>query len=225
MKPPAWGKSSLTQYLDTVRDNWFATFHRLPTLFSTLSTTDEDLATAIASEDQPPSFAVPATLMIRALGNFRGGLTLAAAGSIAEAYLAIRSVVECALYCVATASDVELKRIWEARDDSDAGKRAVRQRFKPTSFIQQFVEPQDRGLAGRCSTAYENAITLGAHPNVASINAGKRVRQLDKDRQHVELELLSADRSRIAATLKDLNDAGIIAIDVWKIALRKRHAG
>ena len=50
MKPPGWGKSSLTKYLDTIRDNWFATFHKLPTLFSTLSTTDEDLEMAIASE-------------------------------------------------------------------------------------------------------------------------------------------------------------------------------
>jgi len=216
--PPDWGADPLTRFMDSARDNTYATFVHLRPAINALNEVDGTFVEALQTAPFPARLEVPGMLMLKALSNLRAGASLASAGQISEAYALVRSMLENALYALAMTRDAALVQIWTNRERSPEERRACRQRFAFVRLVEDHLASCDDDVRNNFIELYEAAIDRGAHPNVSAVD-GIKVAQGDK-RYLRTVILLSGDPDRIRPALHDVLTAGVISLKLWIAALR-----
>lgn len=162
--PPDWGEESLTQFLDDVRRNHFATFHQQRVIVQDVSKIDQALAGVLQNQTADEG-ELPGLLMFqRSHGAYRAAASVTFATQCAEAPCVLRLALECAGYAALLVDDQRLAELWLRREESPESKRAVRDAFTPTK-TQNAIAQRDRDHAALFRRLYDELIDFGAHPN------------------------------------------------------------
>lgn len=161
--PPGWQRESITQYLDAVRANQFATFHNKRIVVQDICRLDRGFAETLEGWRDPDPF-FPALLLLRSHAAFRASAGLAMAGQGAEAPCLRRLTLECAGYAAMIHRDESLAEVWLRRSDNEQARNQVRAMFN-IGRMTVAVRQLDTTLADVFSRLYEDAIDFGAHPN------------------------------------------------------------
>lgn len=202
--PPGWGKDELSNYLETARQNQFATFANMSADVTDLACIDAIIIQFAGQEANP---VLPALLLMRAHATYRVSSSLAMAGQLYEVHAQHRSAVESVGYAMHIGSDLQRAEAWMRRHDSDAHKKAVRQEFAGDR-IKASIGTSFPALSNVYSRLYDDAIDYGAHPNERGFSANLLVERVGGSRQMAQISLQSNPKM-IGSILRRTAQVGI----------------
>ena len=183
--PDGWGKDRITHFLETARQNEFATFNNKSEEFKKLLSIDEKFwnakrnltlhmakiaKTKYAGEkfDQirftDEEWLEP-YFLLRTHASLRGAVRLSLSAQCPEAYALLRSCLENAQYAFYVSTDDSLRTIWLSRHKDDESRNKVREEFSAKK-IEKAIKKQNKQLGERLVVLYDETIDHGAHPNV-----------------------------------------------------------
>lgn len=216
-QPAAWGRDSLSAYLDALHANRLATFANWPEVYRRLSDIDGCFATIVGDGWRIPArndhHHVPALLLIRATGSFRASCEAALAGQGVETFIMIRALLEAAGYALHISRNTDLAEVWLRRhDDPDAAKR-MKTAFT-LSQIRSSIAAVDRTGAERFRRLYDDSIDFGAHPNERAITGNMTMTRLDPSSVRVEHVLMHEPGLQFDYGLLSVARAGVCALEI-----------
>ena len=218
-QPAGWGDDDLTKYLDNSRHNAFATYSNLRKEYLLLSEIDVVFHKAIEylfNTNQP--FA--AFFLLRAHSSFLAGSRLSMSGQVPEGYACLRLALENALYGLYLTNKPESQETWFGRHDSEASKKAMREKFKVGTLFKTLREV-NKTAADATEQLYERTIDYGAHPNERAL---MQILNIDKGEDRVEFKVayLTEDTPALRLILKTTAQVGICTLDIFRLIFRER---
>jgi hypothetical protein len=240
--PPGWGDDSLSNFLETLRNNEFATFNNLRQLYHLLESTDRVFLRLGENLHFPDNILIP-LFFFRAHSVFRAASRLATAGQPYEVAPLLRACLELALYAHHIDHDLRVRlddedtnglaegepspeesmpawERWLRRDDTDETRQVAQQEFS-WGNVRNTLEEADPQLAERIQRNYELAIDAGAHPNPLGILASFHVEETEDHRQHIT-DYVFGDSLQLRAGLVLTARYGLLALSVFRLIYRHR---
>jgi len=117
---------------------------------------------------------------LKAHSSFLAAIGLAIGTQIPEAYMVLRGVVENSLYGLYIHKKPELAEIWLSRHESEANKKALKEKFKIGDMLS-LLETTDSKLGKISRSLYERTIDYGAHPNERSLSSMLKQNKKEND--------------------------------------------
>jgi hypothetical protein len=223
LKPPeGWGQDPLSAFIETARQNTFATFANLKAIYGRLR--DIDLlfvkATANLHGLRDDAALLPATFLLRAHFSYRGACRLVLSGQIPEAYMVLRGSLENSLYGLFLHTHSEKAETWLRRHDDDASKKKVRDEFKIGPMLA-LLESKDAATGKAVQDLYDRTIDFGAHPNELAFTSNARVEHTDTARRF-DLNCLAGDSPALRLGLKSAAQSGVGSLRIFRLVFRER---
>jgi hypothetical protein len=218
-EPPEWGNDRITNFFDKVRENSFATFVQSKELLARLININEIFCSAIEYMNYTKNwFAL--FFFLKAHSSFLAAIGLAIGTQIPEAYMVLRGVVENSLYGLYIHKKPELAEIWLSRHESDADKKAVKEKFKIGDMLT-LLENIDSKLGKIARSLYERTIDHGAHPNERSLSSMLKQNKKEND-IGFKLNYLTNERIVIELCLKSSAQIGVLCLKILELILPER---
>ena len=211
--PPGWGSDHLTRYLDTYRNNQFATFHNHPTVKRIIRL--DDMFFRVLDKPINPRPMLPITFMLRSHSAWRVAAGSAMAGQVYETNATLRASIEISAYGVYIGDDVDRFRLWMERHDTVGGKDKVRDEFRPRK-IKRHLESLSRPLAADYEVLYEEMIDQAAHPNERGFSFSTKIKQ-GEDRREVEQVYLHEKGLQLDLALKNVVRVGMWTLHLFRL--------
>jgi hypothetical protein len=209
--PPGWGDEELSAFIESARQNQYATFLGKRDAMAKLVAIDALFAKVTKDWINPPSQII-AMLFIRCHGAYRTACSLAMSGQAAECYVQCRSVLEYAAYAVHINRNTSLGDVWLDRHVDEAGLKASKRAFQHVAVVDS-VKAANRHAAERFETIYQRTIDFGGHPNERSVTANIKVTE-ELDRRQMLAILLHGDGVQLDMALKTVAQCGMIALEL-----------
>lgn len=184
--PEKWGADSLTQFLVALEEQAHASFAGFSEWFDVLTRVDASLverAPEYFHEIDSPR-QTSAKLFMRSFSTYRAAVRLVASGQLFEATVLMRSILESAVYAWVCAESQEHREAWEKRGDGDEARKKSRRLFGWKDILGMLFEKNPE-LGSRVSKEYDDAIDLGAHPNVEGLSLSSDITQISKGKFEV----------------------------------------
>lgn len=138
---------------------------------------------------------------------------LALAGAMDETYAVARSALESALYANLLNDNDVVRDRWFRRDEDPECRKALRNDLTTKKLIDA-IEARDPVLAAHVRSAYEDAITFGAHPNVGSIAGSMKITETEEQTEYIR-PFLGGSLVEVAGARKHLVITGISIIEIY----------
>jgi hypothetical protein len=218
-EPPEWGKDKITEFLDTVRGNNYATFVQLKHLFSRLIDIDEIFRTAIDSMNYSRKW-FELLFFLKAHASYLASVGLSSGTQISEAYMVLRGVLESSLYGYYIHKNPKLADTWLRRHDSRKAKDIVRNEFQIRKMMNS-LKAHNPKLGNVLEELYERTIDFGAHPNERSLTA---LLKQDKKGDEIEFKLkyITDDPILIKVCLKSTAQIGVLSLKILELVIPER---
>lgn len=183
--PEGWGLDQLSHFIEACRQNELYCFVHREELYRQLSAVNErfiknrkNLVLALiksvdkfagtaklAEIELEPREWLEVYFFLRCYASFSGAARLAMSAQVPEAFMLLRGCIENALYAWHVSTDSNLKTIWLARHKDKKARDLVSSSFA-IGPIQRSLTAKDQNVGRAVSTAYNETIDEGAHPNV-----------------------------------------------------------
>jgi len=217
--PPQWADDSLSAFIETAKQNSYATFVNHKAAYKQLLKVDELFRDAIDclvnTKDWFPSF-----FLLRSHSAYLGAVRLAISGQVGEAYMVLRGCLENALYGLFFYKNPNKAKLWYERHDSDIKRKEVRDEFKIYRMFQ-IIEKEGPNVSGACRDLYETCIDYGAHPNERSVSS-----VLDRAESgtavNFNLKYLSGDSDVLRFCLLNTVRVGLCCLCIFELILKER---
>lgn len=121
-----------------------------------------------------------------------------------------RSCLESAGYAILMAARPALAHTWMERHQTTDGIKAMRKEFT-TGAIREAIIAKDKKLAELFDRFYQEAIDLGAHPNIGAVAMSAILKEDGNDTQFL-LNYLHPDSIPLDMTFKHTARAGLCAL-------------
>ena len=217
--PPQWGKDRVTDYINVVRENSFATFVKFNPEFSSLIEIDQLYRLAIdCAQNCRDWFAC--LFILKSHSAFLVAVQLAVGTQIPESYMVMRGAIENALYGFYIFKHPELAEVWLRRDESKDNKDKVREQFK-IGIIKALVAQFDNKLGEAVNILYERTIDYGAHPNEKSLSSSLQKTD-NKDSIRFDVIYLTGRELPIKLSIKTSTQIGIACLKIFQLILPER---
>jgi len=220
-QPKQWGTDQLSVFIDTARNNVFASYEHFNPLYRKL--VDVEIAFRTIGENllNPLDMSAP-FFVLKAHSSFLGSAHLALAGQVPEAFMLMRGCLEAALYGLHVHKNKKAAEIWLHREDGPKEKQACRKDFTAGNVLKS-LKATDSAVYEKANTAYEKTIDFGAHPNLASMVMMLNVSvDPDKNAAQFKLKYLSNESEAIHGAVKSAAGVGVCALMVLRHVFPER---
>lgn len=211
--PKRWGDDELTKFLDSSRDNQFATFANKVSETTRIVDIDKGFRRILHGWINP-SDLIAAFLMFRAHSAYRAAASCAFAGQSAELYPLLRIALEYGGYAILINRKPGLAEVWLNRGESDADRARVRSEFK-VGNIRETLASSNASLERTFSELYERSIDLGAHPNELSVTTSLTIGERGKRNDYSQV-YLHGDGIVLDHSLRSLAQVGICVLLIFQ---------
>jgi hypothetical protein len=223
LRPPdGWAQDPLSAFIETARQNTFATFVKMRGAFDRLR--DIDRLFVRATENlhgfQGEDDLLPAALLLRAHGAYRGACRFALSGQSAEAYPVLRACLEDSLYAFFLRTYPTKAETWLRRSDDAASKRKVKDEFKVTPMLA-LLEEADAATGRAVRTLYDQTVDFGAHPNELMLTSNSRM-ETTGDTHQLAVAYLAGGTPAMAVCLKTTAQVGVASLRTFRLIFRAR---
>ena len=218
-QPPGWAADDLSNFLDQVINNIFATFYNKKWYFYKSSNIDSVFLKLLTEWRDPENF-VSVLLALRCHSSFRAALQLAMAGQVAESFSLDRSCLEAAAYAATIAGDDGNAEVWLRRHDDRKSQERVRNKFK-YSRLRDHIRSLNGEVWERFDVLYQNSIDHGAHPNERAITGNMEILDGEGYRE-IKSIYLQGDGNALEFALKNVCRSGVCALEVLELAFGER---
>lgn len=219
--PPAgWGDDALSQFIDAVRNNVYASFANLRPQYRRLAEIDAAFRLIADNLTNPGDWFVP-LFLLRAHASYLGGVHLALAGQVPEAYMLLRGSVENAVYGFYFHHTPDSQERWLRRHDSDRAKKVVRDEFRIAALLV-LLKKHDERLGYVAQTLYDGAIDLGGHPNERGLLQMLKLSKDEASRQ-IDLQYLTGHTPAMDICLSTAARVGVVVLRVFQHVFQQRY--
>lgn len=220
--PDGWASDPLSAFIETARQNTFATFENLKGSYNRLR--DIDRLFVRATENlhglRDDTDLLPATFLLRAHSAYRGACRLVLSGQLPEAYMVLRGGLENSLYGFFLHTHPEKAETWLRRSDDAASKQKVKDEFQIGPMLT-LLDSKDTGTGKAVRGLYEQTIDYGAHPNELALTSNARTKMIDGGKRF-ELSYLTGDSTVLRLCLKTTAQVGVGSLTISRLIFRER---
>jgi hypothetical protein len=168
IRPLGWGGDKLSDFLEAVRSQQFATFaNDLGGFYSVLREVDLCFVTITENLTNPKNL-LAAVLLVRSHAAYRAACATGMGTQLPETLVLLRSCLEYAAYGLHLNANPPLAETWLKRHDDTAARRAMKKAFLGVE-VEQTIEATDKELARIYKELYERTIDFGGHPNLRGV--------------------------------------------------------
>lgn len=219
--PPSWGKDSLSEFIDTARNNSFATFVNCSAEYDILKSIDDIYRYAIDSlANSPDWFAV--FFLLKSHSSYLGSAMLSVSGQCAECYMTLRGCIEAALYGLYLSRHRASCKTWLQRHNDENSLKLVKNEFKIRNLFND-LKIVDSVTHKAVKTLYDRTINYGAHPNEAALTSLLNKTQENNIIQF-NLSYLSGNTPAFYLALKTTAQVGVCSLLIFKNVFSERFA-
>lgn len=206
-QPPNWGNDPLTAYLETFRNNQFATFAHKTPVINQLILIDSLFLRFLEGATNLRPF-LPAGFFLRAHSAYRAATGAAMAGQVYEAQTLLRLCLEHTAYGVFINNDENRWKKWMERQDSRISKEIVRKEF---SFgnLKSHLKSISKPVGTKFELLYENLIDFGAHPNEQGYSLNSAIRKQENGDVHFDTIYLHENGLSLDFGLRRASEVGV----------------
>jgi hypothetical protein len=208
--PPGWGQDSLTQFLDSVRRNQFATFANKKLEMKDLIFIDV-MFTKLEEGQVTEKFFAPMTFLHRAHSAYRAAVGAVCSGQIYEAQALLRSCLEHAAYAFHIADEPARYEVWLNRHEGMDTKKSVQTEFMWKKIIGALTAKSEE-IGSLFSRFYEQTIDYGAHPNERGFSLNSEVAITDGGEKRFSTVYLQSDGLALDLGLKSAAQVGLLVL-------------
>lgn len=178
------------------------------TVLNTLNSAYESFLPALGSSGEGAALFVAMSH-----AAFLTAVKLAVSGELLPSYMVFRGCLEDALYGFYLFHHPELKKVWSARQESEAAKNKVRDEF-PIGRMRKFLTERNQAVGEQFGLVYETTIDFGAHPNALALTAhlAPIPGSTDKNWQYINLSTLDQAMALRLGAMAGLNALNIFAL-------------
>jgi addiction module HigA family antidote len=209
--PEGWGDDELTKFLDSVRENQFATFTNKIPESKAIIKIDEFFGRVIIEGTNRGYMYPDFLLLARAHSAYRVAAGCAFSGQAAEVHSMFRLMLEQAGYAILISRNSELLKVWLNRDADPA---RVRKEFT-AGKIKEALTASDTKLRDVFHGLYESTIQFGAHPNEMSVTGSIRIERQD-NQEFVKVIYLHQDGVSLNHSLQCVRTVGLCVLSIFK---------
>lgn len=207
--PKGWAADGLTEFLETARQNQFATFANFEDQMLDLKTVD-DITRRSLEGRRDPNPLLPAIFLLRAHSSLRSAAGLVMAGQLYDANSIFRNCLEACGYAIFIGTDAARGERWVRRHDSIETRKAVRSEFTAKA-VDAAISAGSEKLGDIYRKLYEDAIDYGAHPNERGFTLNMIIERKPNERK-ISQVYLSSDSRHISFLLQRTIQIGIFII-------------
>jgi hypothetical protein len=165
-----WGNDRLTSFLDRAHTNNLAFFEADSAHSGLLVNVDQAFHDAIGalpliSERESDEELTSRMFLLMAHGSYLAGVRTATSGQLSEAYALLRACLERGIYAYHLRANREAFDAWWGRHYDDVARKRSKKLLKITDMFAG-LEAANAKTAALVKSLYDDAIDLGAHPNV-----------------------------------------------------------
>ncbi len=212
--PPGWGEDTLSEFIETARNNAIASFVKRQPEYKVLLELDSHFRQAVAAlSSSSDEFA--GIFLMRSHASYLSACMLALAGEAADFPIPLRGCLESALYGLHIHDDEDRLKIWLDRLDNADGRKKCRKEFS-FSNVMKTLEGRSAKLAAEVRKVYDSTIDFGAHPNIGSLGTTLKITSGDQAFRF-DFDYLSGDPVAHMHCYKLTADAGLGALLVFNL--------
>lgn len=216
--PPNWAADEFTEYLDTARENQFATFVN-KAIIRDLILIDSCFQQVKGGWINPKPL-IPTFFMHRAHSAYRAALGAAMAGQAFEVFPLLRSCLECSAYGLHVGQNDDLAETWLRRHDDASAKNRMITRFSSKEF-RNTIRVHSAKMEKIFDELYERTIDFGGHPNERAFFSNM-AREENEDRVEFQMVLLHGDGRPLEHALKSTGQVGLWALHAFQLLYPER---
>jgi hypothetical protein len=160
IRPAGWGDDKLSEFLEAVRHQQFATFaNNVGGAYSIIYEADACLVKITENLTHPKNL-VAAVLLVRSHAVYRAACGTAMGTQLPETFVLLRSCLEYAAYGLHVNANPQLAETWVRHHDDAAALRAMKKAFLGVE-VEETVVATDKELGRVYKELYERTIDYG----------------------------------------------------------------
>jgi hypothetical protein len=205
---PPWDNDPLSNHLSDAEHNTRAASLEWPDVYEVQQRAHAlllRLGEALESEQSDAQhIGAPRMLIHRSHSAILATMRLAMSGQTVEAQAVLRVAIEQAWYALHIASDPAppaRAKTWWNRDDSPDATRACQNEFK-VGTVRGTHERVDPEAAASMKRLYDDAISLGAHPNPGGVMSALFIEASDSETTTLGVGILHPEPVLVLSTIK-----------------------
>jgi len=220
IRPLGWGDDRLSDFLEGVRQQQFATFANNPgDGYSVIR--EVDLCFVKITENLTnPKNLLAAVLLVRSHAAYRAACATAMGTQLPETFVLLRSCLEYAAYGLHLNANPPLGETWLKRNDDAAALRAMKKAFLGVEGEQTIVAT-DKELGRVYKGLYERTIDFGGHPNLRGVVSNMLLNET-ADKRQLQPIYLHANETTVLHALKTTAQVGVCSLHLFQHILAER---
>jgi hypothetical protein len=220
IRPLAWGNDKLSEFLEAVRGQQFATFaNDVGGFYSVIR--EVDLCFVKITENLTnPKNLLAAVLLVRSHAAYRTACATAMGTQLPETFVLLRSCLEYAAYGLHLNVNPALGETWLKRHDDAAALRVMKKAFLGVE-VEQTILATDKDLARIYNELYERTIDFGGHPNLRSVLSNMLMNEAP-DKHQLQPIYLHANETTALHALKTTAQVGVCSLHLFQNVFPER---
>jgi hypothetical protein len=220
IRPLGWGDDALSEYLEAIRRQQFATFAiNFSGAYSILHAVDACFAKITENLTHPRNI-VAAIFLVRSHAAFRAACGTALGTQLPETFVLLRSCLEYAGYGLHVHVNPGLAETWARRHDDAAALRAMKKSFLGVG-VEETIVATDAELGRIYKELYERTIDFGGHPNLWGVVSNMLFNELP-DKRQLQPVYMHADQTMIGHALKTTAQVGVCSLHLFQHVFPER---
>jgi len=143
-RPLGWSQDKLSEFIESTRQNQFATFANMQPAYSVLREIDDCLQITAENLSNPKDI-LAALLLFRSHSAYRAACAMAMGTQLPETFVLLRSSLEYAGYALHISKHAELGEVWLRRHDDTVAMSAMKKALMGVN-IENAVGAVDKEL-------------------------------------------------------------------------------
>lgn len=218
-RPLGWSQDKLSEFIESTRQNQFATFANMQPAYSVLREIDDCLQITAENLSNPKDI-LAALLLFRSHSAYRAACAMAMGTQLPETFVLLRSSLEYAGYALHISKHAELGEVWLRRHDDTVAMSAMKKAFMGVN-IENAVGAVDKELGRLYKELYQQTIDFGGHPNERGLSGSLRLEESSVKREFQGI-YLHADPLYIMHAMKASAQIGICCLHIFQSIFRER---
>ena len=220
IRPLGWGDDKLSEFLEAVRSQQFATFaNDVGGFYSVIR--EVDLCFVKITENLTnPKNLLAAVLLVRSHAAYRAACGTAMGTQLPETFVLLRSCLEYAAYGLHLNANSSFGETWLKRHDDAAALRAMKKAFLGVE-VEHTILATDKELARIYKDLYERTIDFGGHPNLRGVISNMLLNEAP-DKRQLQPIYLHANESTVLHALKTTAQVGVCSLHLFQHILPER---
>lgn len=220
IRPLGWGDDKLSEFLEAVRRQQFATFANNVGGFYPVVQHVDACFVKITENLTHPENLLSAVLLVRSHSAYRAACSTSMGTQLPETFVLLRSCLEYAGYGLHVNVNPRLGEIWVRRHDNAAALRAMKKAFQGVE-VEETIVATDAALGRVYSELYDRTIDFGGHPNLRGVVTNTLFQELPDKRQAQPI-YLHGDESTVAHALKTTAQVGLCSLHLFQHVFPER---